>query len=134
MNVLVDTSAWSLLLRRASSTPGPVAAELTRLIRRNRAAIIGAIRQEVLSGICGARQFDDLRLRLRPFPDLAMETGDYEMGADYSNRCRARGIQGSPTDFLICATAARRRLAILSADDDFARYARFVPIRLHRYS
>lgn len=134
MNVLVDTSAWSLLLRRTNSGTDSVATELTRLIRQNRAVIIGAVRQEVLSGIRGPRQFDDLKLQLRAFPDLAMEPEDYETGAEYFNRCRAKGVQGSPTDFLICATAARRRLAVLSADTDFGHYARFLPIKLHRYS
>lgn len=134
MNVLVDTSAWSLLLRRTNSGTGSVATELTRLIRQNRAMIIGAVRQEVLSGIRGARQFDDLKLQLRAFPDLATEPADHETGAEYFNLCRAKGVQGSPTDFLICAAAARRRLAVLSADTDFVRYARLLQIRLHTYS
>jgi len=133
MMVLADTSAWSLLLRRTGRELSPVAYELTKLIERNRAMIIGVIRQEVLSGIRGRDQFDDLRSRLRPFPDVVVDARDHETGAGYHNLCRAKGIQGSLADFLICAVAARRNLAILTADADFSRYARLVPIRLHEY-
>jgi predicted nuclease of predicted toxin-antitoxin system len=46
-------------------------------------------------------------------------------------RCRVRGIQGSNTDILICAVAARRTFAILTTDEDFAHSARVLPIELH---
>ena len=52
--------------------------------------------------------------------------------AEFFNRCRARGIQGSNTDFLICAAAVRRRLSIFTADEDFAAFAQVLPLRFHR--
>ncbi|MGC4090300.1 MAG: hypothetical protein QM756_20965 [Polyangiaceae bacterium] len=61
MNVLVDTSVWSLALRRPTSERGAVAAELVELIREGRVAMIGAIRQEILSGIRVAEQYRKLR-------------------------------------------------------------------------
>ena len=62
------------------------------------------------------------------FPDIELEAEDYEEAASFFNRCRAKGIQGSNTDFLICAVAARRRFGILSTDTEFARFAILLPI------
>lgn len=129
--VLVDTSVWSLALRRARANAGAATDELTTLITDGRALIIGPIRQELLSGIRDPEQYATLRRTLRAFPDVPLETADHEEAAGFFNRCRSRGIQGSNTDLLICAVAARRDLAIFTADRDFAQFARVVPIHLH---
>ena len=122
MKVLVDTSVWSLALRRRAPAH-PAVDELRRLIASGRAAIAGPIRQEVLSGIRDDVMFDRLRDHLRAFPDEPAHTADYERAAEFFNICRARGLQGSNTDFLLCALAERHRLPILTTDDDFVRYA-----------
>jgi predicted nucleic acid-binding protein len=44
---------------------------------------------------------------------------------------RSKGIQGSNTDFLICAAAVRRDMAIFTIDKDFLRFAKCLPIVLH---
>jgi hypothetical protein len=67
-------------------------------------------------------------------PTLEVATEDFEQAVVIFNRCRQRGIQGSNTDFLICAVSMRHRLAIFTTDDDFARYAKVVSITLHRVS
>jgi predicted nucleic acid-binding protein len=131
VNVVVDTSVWSLALRRRRTSLEPQASELAALIREGRASIIGPIRQELLSGMVSEQQFQSLREHLRPFRDIDLQVEDYEEAAAFFNRCRAKGIQGSNTDFLICAVAARRELAILTTDDDFAHFARVLPIQLH---
>jgi predicted nucleic acid-binding protein len=131
MSIVVDTSVWSLALRRRRSSLEPAALELAELIREGRASILGPIRQELLSGVPAAPLYETLRDYLRAFPDMPVVTDDYEEAASFFNRCRARGIQGSNTDFLICAVAARRRLPILTTDADFPRFARLLPIQLH---
>jgi hypothetical protein len=131
MNVLVDTAAWSLALRRRRPSGHTVGIEVAELIREGRATIIGPIRQEILSGIREEKQFEILRDLLRAFPDAPLLPDDYEEAASYFNRCRARGVQGSNTDFLICAVAVRRGLSILTADEDFPRFAKLLPIQLH---
>ena len=51
MKVLVDTSVWSLALRRGrQSTSAPVQ-DLRYLISTNRVQMLGPIRQEILSGV-----------------------------------------------------------------------------------
>jgi len=93
--------------------------------------MIGAIRQEILSGVRGAEQYRKLRDRLRAFGDEALDEADYEEAATCFNQCRAKGLQGSNTDFLMCAVSLRRRLAILTTDKDFFGFARVLGLELH---
>ena len=130
MKVLVDTSVWSLAFRRRAPAH-PAVDELRRLISHGRAAIVGPIRQELLSGIREAATFERLRDHLRAFSDEPLAEADYERAAECFTICRARGLQGSNTDFLLCAIAERQRLPILTTDDDFARYARVLPFAIH---
>ena len=130
MKVLVDTSVWSLAFRRRSPAH-PSVNELRRLIVAGRAAIVGPIRQEVLSGIRDASAFERLRDRLGAFPDEPLTTADYERAAEFFNACRAKGLQGSNTDFLLCAVSVRHRMPLLTTDGDFRRYATLIPVALH---
>lgn len=129
--VLVDTSVWSLALRRTAVPASDLVDALTELIRDGEAAIIGPVRQELLAGVRTPPQFEKLRNHLRAFPDVPIERADYEEAAAFFNRCRSRGIQGSNIDFLICAVAARHGSAIFTTDRDFSAFARVLPIRLH---
>lgn len=130
MKVLVDTSVWSLALRRRAPAD-PSVEVLRRLLSAGRAALVGPIRQEVLSGIREAAAFERLRDHLSAFQDEPVETADYEEAARAFNTCRRRGLQGSNTDFLLCAIAIRRRFPLLTTDDDFTRYAQVLPLALH---
>ena len=132
MKVLVDTPIWSLALRRRSrSQTTPATSELASLIDDGRVAMIGPIRQELLSGLKEPAQFDRLREHLRAFSDSPMTMEDYEEAASFYNLCRTKGIQGSNTDFLICAVAARNDFTIFTTDEDFVHFAKILPIVLH---
>ena len=135
MNVLVDTSVWSLALRRKrehlSASESAVAGELTELIREGRACILGLIRQELLSGIRFPEQFEKIRTLLREFPDERITTRDHEATAMQSNACRSRGVSPSVVDILICQVAVSRGWPIFTSDPDFQRYAKIIPIQLH---
>lgn len=135
MMVLVDTNVWSLALRRPDghlrANEEQIKAELAELINEARAQVIGPVRQELLSGIRTDAQFERLLDRLRAFDNATLRVEDYEEAARIDNRCRANGIAGSPTDFLICAVALRRNWQIFTTDADFARYAEHVSIPLY---
>ncbi len=135
MRVLVDTSVWSLALRRRdadlAANERRLRDGLAELIADDRAAIIGPIRQEVLSGVRTATAFERLLAALGAFDDEPLVTADFEEAAQAHNRCRQAGVAGSAVDFLICAAARRRGLAIFTTDRDFERYARVLPLRLH---
>ena len=132
MNILVDTCVWSEAFRRSGRQGNnPVADHLLELIREGRVLMLGPVRQETLSGIRDKRQFLRLKEFLREFPDIALVSEDFEAAADLYNQCRASGIQGSNTDFLICAVAARIRAAIFTTDRDFRIFAKHADILLH---
>jgi predicted nucleic acid-binding protein len=129
VSVLVDTPVWSLALRR-KVVSAPEAEQLAKLIASGEARIIGPIRQEVLSGMPTQAHFESVRDQLRAFPDLPLRSDVFERAAEFYNRCRGRGIQGSNTDFLICAAAETQRLRIFTTDGDFHHFARHLPIEL----
>lgn len=129
MSVIVDTSIWSLALRR-NSPNSELVDRLRTLIAEDEVSILGAIRQEILSGIRTAEQFTRLRDYLRAFPDLTLVQDDYEIAAEFFNTCRRNGIQGSNTDFLICAAAYRRNDSIFTTDQDFRSFQTYLPIQL----
>ena len=131
----MDTTVWSLALRRKPKDLRPDekrrVAALTGLVRDGRAALIGPIRQEVLSGIRELDVYERLRQALRAFPDEPIVTDDFEEAARAGNTCRSAGVAGSAVDFLICAAALQRSLEIFTTDNDFDLYARHLPLRLY---
>jgi predicted nucleic acid-binding protein len=133
MNVLVDTCVWSLALRKRALSSGDmeIVQELKDLIQKSRVLIIGAIRQELLSGISDDGIFYRLREKLSAFEDSIPSRHTYEKAAEFSNLCRKEGIQGSHTDFLICSVAFENSAAIFTTDKDFEGFCGILPITLH---
>ncbi len=132
MKVLVDTSVWSLALRRSRQSISAQAQELRHLIQDHRVQMIGPIRQEILCGIHSDSQFTKLKKHLESFPDLPIFTDDYVRAAKFFNLCRSKGIQGSNTDFLICSVAVRYKLSIFTTDRDFKLFSKHIKITLHQ--
>ena len=131
MKILVDTSVWSLALRREKSVDNLNIIELENLIKEVRVQLIGPIRQELLSGIKSSQQYENLKKQLRAFPDHLIQTPDFEKAAELFNRCKSKGIQGSTTDFLICAISFNNHWPIFTTDKDFLKYRKIIPIILH---
>jgi len=131
MKVLVDTAIWSMALRRGAESASAEAEELRNLIKDHRVLMIGPIRQEILSGIRSESQFRRLQRYFTSFPDFPILTEDYVTAARFFNLCRSKGIQGSNTDFLICAVAVRNKSHIYTTDRDFTLFSEHVPIVLH---
>lgn len=136
MKVLVDTSVWLLALRRPKNSPltpeqQTTVNALADLVRDGRAVLIGAIRQELLCGIKTPAQFEALRDSLAAFEDMALPRQVFESAAQAFNACRANGVQGPNTDFLICAAAIHHQLPIFSLDGDFLMYRRCLPVQFY---
>jgi hypothetical protein len=129
MKILVDTCVWSQVLRHKNPNK-ELEAKLKDLIHDGRVCIIGPIRQELLSGITNAKQFNSLKKSLSAFEDIPLTTEHFEKAAEFSNMCRRKGVQGSTIDFLICAVAYVEKLEIYTTDKDFESYKKYLPIRL----
>jgi predicted nucleic acid-binding protein len=126
VKVLVDTCIWSLLLRRKPGTvlsaeEQRMVTSLREAIQDGRVAIIGPIRQEILSGIKHLAQFNKLRTALGSFPDLPIARSHYEEAARLFNLCQTKGVASGSTDILICAVAVLERFELLTSDQGLSR-------------
>ncbi len=132
MKVIIDTCIWSSALRRKENKTGSrYVKELKELIKEVRAQLMGPVRQEILSGVKSKKQYGVLKNHLAAFIDIPLSTGDYELAAEYYNTARKNGIQGSNTDFLICAVSTRCKIPIFTTDQDFTYFQRVIPVKLH---
>ena len=135
MSVIVDTSVWSLALKRRASAKttakqGEIVQELVKLIDKSSALIVAPVRQELLSGLSFKDQFQKLKEILRAFPEVIVVGDDYENAAELSNLASAKEIQSTPVDSLIWAIAIRTKFSIFSLDSDFQRLSKIAPIKL----
>ncbi len=135
MRVIVDTNVWSVALRRPrhrlSAPQRTVREKLAELVEEDRVVMLGIIRQEVLSGIRDQDTFLRIRDTLRAFQDEPLHAADFEEAAAISNRLRTAGIASCSVDNLLCAVALRGNHALMTADKDFLRYAKVLPLTLH---
>lgn len=132
--VLVDTPIWSLSLRRRavdlSNQERFVTRSLYDLVTQNRVRLLGSTRQEVLSGIREESTYLRIREHLRDFPDVELQTSDYEEAARASNQCRRSGVAGTPVDMLMCVVSLRHEWQIFTTDRDFENYRRILNVPL----
>jgi len=134
MYTLVDTSVWSLALRKRdrSEEDEHIISYFSDIIRDLRLVIIGPIRQEILSGISDLNRYKELRDKISIFEDYQIKTKEYELAAQYYNECRKNGIQGSHIDYLICAVAVNNQMSIFTLDKDFNNYKKILPIEIEK--
>ena len=131
MKILVDTSVWSLALRRRAPSNQPEALRLAELIQSGQTIyLLGIILQEILSGIRHTEQFAKLRVRLEPFPLISLDRDDFVHAAELSCLCRKQGIQAGTIDCLIAGAAIRHGCKLFTSDNDFLRISSVTPLQL----
>jgi predicted nucleic acid-binding protein len=128
--ILVDTSVWSLALRRDRAAASREVDVLSGAIDRGAACLTGAILQEVLQGFPDVSRTRRLVDYLAPFPLVALHRGDYVYAAEIRNKCRVKGVVISTIDAQIAAAAIDHKCVLLTADKDFEAIARLFPLRL----
>jgi len=131
MTLLVDTSVWSLALRRdAARDIAQLRALRATLDGGELVVTTGLILQELLQGFSGPRAREDIIERFSALPLLSPDRGDHIEAADLRNRCRRAGVQAGTIDALIAQLCIRHRLALLTSDRDFAMMAAHCQLRL----
>ena len=100
------------------------------LIFQREAVLLGIVKQELLSGVKEPERFKKLLFALSDFDTLLASDEDHVLAGRYFSKCRSEGVQGSFSDFLICAQASNNRMSILSSDGDFIHYSKHIPIVL----
>ena len=127
MNLVVDTSVWSLVLRRPRVDEEDLHSRAFRwhLESGDGLFLTGNIVQELLDGLRSAKQFDRLLSLLEPYPLLELDRQTYVAAARLRTSCRAKGVNAGPIDFLIAAACCQHGYPLLTADKDFMRIARY---------
>ena len=129
MAILVDTSVWSLAMRRDEQPNSP---ELKILIKALDAGeeiySTGVILQELLQGFTGAKAADAIVERFTSIPMLVPETSDHIQAAEIRNKSRRKGVQVGTIDALIAQLSIRYKLSLLTADKDFKHMSKAVKL------
>jgi predicted nucleic acid-binding protein len=130
LSIFVDTTVWSLALRR-DAPGGPFVAELARAFNANdQIFTAGLVLQEILQGVSGPRQRDQIIARLASLPLLQPEWNDHLNAAELFNRCRRAGIQVESIDVLYAQLCIRYDLTMLTADRDFQHMAKHCALKI----
>jgi predicted nucleic acid-binding protein len=131
--IIIDTTIWSKAYRRKkmSNADQAVVHELYKILESEEEVLIGAVRQELLSGIANQDISHDLAIKLNGFNNYEAQVADHDLAAEYFTICSQNGIQGSQIDFLICAIAHRYNFQIYTEDKDFNYYKKYFPISLY---
>ncbi|MDA8327281.1 MAG: PIN domain-containing protein [Nitrospiraceae bacterium] len=133
MRVLVDTSVWSLALRRKDGHDNKEAGALKKLIEQGEdISLLGIILQEILQGIKRADQFQALRRYFEPFPLIELSRDEYIKAAALKNDLIKKGIQASTVDALIASAAINKECVLFTTDSDFFHIAKHVKLKLLR--
>ena len=131
MRVLVDTSVWSLALRKKGPANHPGVEKLSLLLNEGEDIFItGTILQEILQAFRDARTLKTVVSHLDPIPLLPLDRTDFVEAAAIHRQCASNGITTSTTDCQIAEAAIRHDCLLLTADRDFLSIARHTDLKL----
>lgn len=130
MTLLVDTSVWSLALRRDAPSDVPEVKALTDALAGGEiVATTGVILQELLQGAVRQRSRDQITERFAALEYVSPTREDHVAAAEVRNTCRRTGVQVGTVDALIAQLCIARELVLLTTDADFHHAAQHVPLR-----
>ena len=123
MNLFVDTSVWSLALRRDAPPDLPEVNELRRSLDNGTVYCTGLVLQELLQGFSKPKARRQIISRFSALPLLVPDRDDYIHAAELRNRCRRKGVQAGTIDALLAQLCVRYDLSMLTTDNDFRSMA-----------
>ena len=131
MNILVDTSVWSLALRKNGPAEHPAVKKLATLLKRNEdIVLIGVVLQEILQAFRHESTFKKVARYLAPVALLPLGRNTFGAAATLHRKCAAHGVSATTIDCLIAAAAVEHQCGLLTADNDFAHIARHIKLEL----
>jgi predicted nucleic acid-binding protein len=131
LSLFVDTSVWSLFLRRDQPVDLPEVLALRRALESGeRILTTGLVLQELLQGFAGPKAREQIIDRFAAFPLLAPNREDYIAAAGLRNDCRKRGVQSGTIDALIAQLCIHHDLTLLTTDGDFSHIAKCCTLRV----
>jgi hypothetical protein len=131
VSLFVDTSVWSLALRRDVQQSAPEVSTLRdALLGADQVFTTGLVLQELLQGFAGPKARDQLVERFAALAFLVPDREDHIEAAEIRNSCRRRGVQVGTIDALLIQLSRRHDLVLLSTDKDFQSAAKHIEFRL----
>lgn len=131
MTLFVDTSVWSLALRRDAPADSPEVGVLTAALQVGEDLVTtGLVLQELLQGFAGPRARKQIIERFAALPMLVPDRRDHIEAAELRNACRRKGLQLGTIDALFAQLCLRHDLRLLTTDRDFHQAARHINLRV----
>lgn len=131
MTLLVDTSVWSLALRRDAEAGEPEVQALKQALAGADVVVTtGLVLQELLQGFAGPRASEQIVERFSALALIQPDRQDHIAAANLRNLCRRAGVQVGTVDVLIAQLCIRHELVLLSTDQDFKHLARHCSLKV----
>ena len=131
MTLLVDTSVWSLALRRSAPSVEPAVLMLKEaLLGADVITTTGVVLQELLQGFAGPTSRSHIVERFAALPFIQPDRKDHIEAAEIRNACRRAGIQIGTIDALIAQLCIRHEMQLLTTDKDFTFAATHCSLRV----
>lgn len=131
MSLFVDTSVWSMALRRDAPENSPETKALVDALQNGRIVVTtGLVLQELLQGFNGPKAREAILERFAALPLVTPDRQDHIAAADLRNDCRRAGVQAGTIDALLAQLCIRHDLTLLTADQDFHHIAKHCPLRV----
>ena len=120
MSLLVDTSVWSLALRRdAELHVLEVVALRNALMGTDQVFSTGLVLQELLQGFAGPKARESILDRFTALAFIEPDRQDHVEAAEIRNICRRHGVQIGTIDALLVQLSKKHDLQLLTTDNDF---------------
>lgn len=131
MTLLVDTSVWSLALRRDVTAAVTEVQHLKEVLLGSEVIVTtGLVLQELLQGFSGPKARAQIVERFAALPLVQPDRDDHIGAATLRNTCRRAGVQIGTIDALLAQLCVRHDLTILTTDKDFTHAAKHCALRV----
>ena len=131
MKLFVDTSVWSLALRRDTPPRCPEVSILAEVLDTGGPVFTsGIVLQELLQGFSGPKAHTRIVSRFGVLPFIVPDRQDHIRAASVRNACRKKGIAVGTIDALLAQLCIRHDLVLLTTDRDFTHLARVRPLKV----
>ena len=131
MMLLVDTSVWSLALRRDIAATQPEVRHLQQALLGGQTVVTtGLVLQELLQGFSGPKARGQIIDCFSSLPLVHPDRQDHVDAAALRTNCRQGGVQIGTIDALLAQLCIRHQLTLLTTDQDFAHAARHCQLRI----
>jgi predicted nucleic acid-binding protein len=129
LSIFVDTSVWSLALRRDTPPEVVELEELKRALTSGTVISTGIVLQELLQGFSRPKAHQQIIQRFGSLPLVVPNRKDHIDAAELQIKCRRRGVHAATIDALLAQLCIRHELTLLTTDKDFRAISRIVPLR-----